>query len=232
MQTQPNQPAPPSGNNTCPACGQRVSPTDRFCLSCGAKLGTATPPPAAAPTAPGPAPPMDIRERVDQDRGALKKLQLLIPGYRAYRLGEDVRTADALLRLQVADRLAIAMQKVDSLRSQMAREGVSAGLSDIGGLRVELQRIEGQVRHAEQGYTGISPAVRITPEKLDRLYERDWSFIALAEGVVASIKPIEDAVAARDTTNIATLVNALRDNLKNLENNFATRVMDVEKILQ
>jgi hypothetical protein len=175
---------------------------------------------------------MDIRERVDQDRGALKKLQLLIPGYRAYRLGEDVRTADALLRLQVADRLAIAMQKVDSLRSQMAREGVSAGLSDIGGLRVELQRIEGQVRHAEQGYTGISPAVRITPEKLDRLYERDWSFIALAEGVVASIKPIEDAVAARDTTNIATLVNALRDNLKNLENNFATRVMDVEKILQ
>jgi hypothetical protein len=175
---------------------------------------------------------MDIRERVDQDRGALKRLQLLIPGYRAYRLGEDVRTADAMLRIQVADRLVIAMQKVDSLRSQMARNGVTAGLTDIGGLRVEIQRLEGQIRHAEQGYTGISPAIRITPEKLDRLYERDWTFVAGAESVVNSTKPIEDAVSAKNIPQVGTLVNQLRDNIKNLENTFANRVMDVEKILQ
>jgi hypothetical protein len=175
---------------------------------------------------------MDIRERVDQDRGALKRLQLLVPGYKTYRQGEDIRAADSMLRIQVADRLVIAMQKVDSIRSDMARNGVTAGITDIGGLRVELQRLEGQIRHAEGGYTGISPAVRITAEKLDRLYEKDWTFVAQAEAVVGSTKPIEDAVLARNTPQIGSLVSQLRDNLKNLENTFATRVMDVEKILQ
>jgi hypothetical protein len=169
---------------------------------------------------------------VEQDRGALKKLQLLIPGFRAYRLGEDVRAADAMLRIQVADRLVIAMQKVDSIRAQMARTGMSTGITDIGGLRVEIQRLEGQIRHAEQGYTGISPAVRITPEKLDRLYERDWSFVASAETVVSSTKSVEDVVNTHDASQITTMVNQLRSNLKDLENNFSTRLMDVEKILQ
>jgi hypothetical protein len=143
-----------------------------------------------------------------------------------------VRTADAILRIQVADRLAIAMQRLDSLRSEMARNGVVTGLTDIGSLRSEVQRMEGQIRHAEQGYTGISPAVRLTPEKLDRLYERDWSFLSSAEGVVGALKPIEDAVAVKDAAKIASLVNQLRGSVKDLENNFATRVMDVEKILQ
>jgi hypothetical protein len=162
----------------------------------------------------------------------MKRIQLLIPGFRAYRLGEDVRVADSLLRAQVADRMVYAMQAVDSLRSEMARNGMAMGLQDIGGLRSELQRVEGQIRHAEQGYTGISPAVRITPEKIDRLYERDWSFLASAEAVVTSVKPIEDAVNAKNGGQISQLVNQLRSSLKDLENNFATRVMDVEKILQ
>jgi hypothetical protein len=169
---------------------------------------------------------------VDQDRGALKRLQLLIPGFRAYRLGEDVRAADALLRIQVADRLVLALQHLDELRSNMARAGVAVALTDIGSLRSEIQRMEGQIRHAEQGYTGISPAVRITPEKIDRLYERDWSFLSSAEGVVAALKPIEDAVAAKNASQISTLVSQLRTNVVSLENNFSTRVMDVEKILQ
>ncbi len=221
-----------SSGSYCPKCGQPVGAGARFCAACGATLGGG---PAAAPTAPPPspgAPPIDIRERVDQDRGALKRLQLLIPGYRTYRLGEDVRAADALLRIQVADRLVIAMQRLDELRSNMARNGVAIALTDIGSLRSEVQRMEGQIRHAEQGYTGISPAVRITAEKLDRLYERDWSFVSAAEGVVAALKPIEDAVAVKNTAQISSLVSQLRSNVVSLENNFSTRVMDVEKILQ
>ncbi len=215
----------------CPKCGQPTGAGARFCPACGAPLGAA---PAAnpAPASPPPPPSVDIRERVDQDRGALKRLQLLIPGFRAYRLGEDVRAADALLRIQVADRLVLALQHLDELRSNMARAGVAVALTDIGSLRSEIQRMEGQIRHAEQGYTGISPAVRITPEKIDRLYERDWSFLSSAEGVVAALKPIEDAVAAKNASQISTLVSQLRTNVVSLENNFSTRVMDVEKILQ
>src|SRR5256885_16816857 len=43
----------------------------------------------------------DIRDRVEQDRGLLKKIQLAIPGYAGYRRREDIRAADNLLRIQL-----------------------------------------------------------------------------------------------------------------------------------
>src|SRR2546428_367087 len=47
----------------------------------------------------------DIRDRVEQDRGLLKKIQLVIPGYAGYRRREDIRAAGNLLRIQLANQL-------------------------------------------------------------------------------------------------------------------------------
>ncbi len=223
----------------CPKCGAPLTPGAKFCPACGAPVSppaAGMAPPAAhpvtgalaAPSAPGG---VDIRERVDQDRGALKRLQLLIPGFRAYRQAEDVRAADAMLRLQVADLLVRAMQQVDALRSEMTRDGVLDGLTTLGGLRSELQRLEGEVRHAEQGYTGISPALRITPEMLDRLYERDYRFIASGQGVLDALPAVQAAVGSRNGQSINAAVDGLRAQLKDLENVFAQRIQGVEGIL-
>jgi hypothetical protein len=222
----------PGPGTPCPKCGAPLTPGAKFCPSCGAAVASATPSPVTgALTAPSPPGGVDIRERVDQDRGALKRLQLLIPGFRAYRQGEDVRAADAMLRLQVADQLVRAMQQVDTLRSQMTRDVILEGLTTLGGLRSELQRLEGEIRHAEQGYTGISPALRITPEMLDRLYERDYRFIASGQGVLDALPAVQSAVASRNAQSIDAAVDGLRAQLKDLENVFAQRIQGVEGIL-
>ncbi len=220
----------PTSSPQCPRCGASVTAGTKFCPQCGAPL--TAPSVTAAPSGPSTPGGIDIRERVDQDRGALKRLQLLIPGFRAYRQGEDVRAADAILRLQVADLLVQAMQRVDSLRQRMSRDGVITGLTTIGGLRSELQRLEGEIRHAEQGYTGLSPALRITPETLDRLYERDYQFIASGQGVLSAIAPVEAAVSSGVPASINSTVDALRSRLKDLENTFAQRVQNVELVLK
>src|SRR5271170_7966430 len=101
----PAPPPPPSAAPggpamvACPACHAPNPASSKFCNSCGAAL--APPPPASAP-------PVDIRERVDQDRGTLKRLQMLIPGFRGYRQGEDIREADSYLRMQVATKVHAA----------------------------------------------------------------------------------------------------------------------------
>ena len=33
----------------------------------------------------------DIRQKVEEDRGLIKKIQLMVPGYRGYRLKDDIR---------------------------------------------------------------------------------------------------------------------------------------------
>ena len=40
----------------------------------------------------------DIRGTVEDNRGLLKKIQIIVPGFSGYREKEDLRAADELLR--------------------------------------------------------------------------------------------------------------------------------------
>lgn len=124
------------------------------------------------------------------------------------------------------------MQQIDDIRSDMARNGQLSGLEAIGGLRSQVQRIEGQVRHAEQGYTGISPALRITPETIDRLYEYDYNFISAADSIVLALNPLRAAIVANDANSINGALSGLRTSVRTFETSFSERVEAVEKILQ
>ena len=120
----------------------------------------------------------DIRQQVEANRGAMKKLQLLIPGLRGYRTKEDIRVSDELLRNQVADRLDKTKANLDQLRKQMAAGGDFTNLTAIGSLIAQVQTLSGEVRHASQGYAGWVAPIQINEDKLNKLYEYDYSFVS------------------------------------------------------
>ena len=187
------------------------------------------PPPPGAPTG-GSGAPVDIRQTVDQDRGFLKRIELLIPGFRGYRQGEDARAADALLRLQVADRMKIGIQSLQSAREGMVQNNQYMGLTDIANAISDMQRIEGRVRHAEQGYSGIAPAIRVTPATVDKLYEYDYGFLQAADQLNQAVTPIQTAAANGDAAAIQQAVRAFRPLVNQLDISFQARMRAIEGI--
>jgi hypothetical protein len=167
-------------------------------------------PPPSAPAAPSPgadpgpnptaapvgARPVDIRQKVDADRGALKRLQLLIPGYRGYRMGEDIRAADSLLRRQVADKIHGALVQLQQARSDLAQANQFQILNDFTQLTADLQQLEVHIRNAEQGYSGISAAVRVQNADLDRLYEYDYGFAEAADQLSVGVTQLRTTIMA------------------------------------
>lgn len=119
----------------------------------------------------------DIRQQVEENRGALKKLQLLIPGLRGYRSKEDIRVSDELLRNQVADRLDKVKGNLEQLRRQAASGGDFTNLTGIGSLISQIQGLSGEVRHAAQGYAGWVAPIIVNEDKLNKLYDYDYSFV-------------------------------------------------------
>jgi len=119
----------------------------------------------------------DIRQQVEANRGAIKKLQLLIPGLRGYRSKEDLRVSDELLRNQVADKLDRAKANMQLLRSRMAMNNDLTNITTVGSLMAQLQTLSGEVRHAAQGYAGWVAPIRIDENKLNALYEYDFAFV-------------------------------------------------------
>ncbi|MGI0055519.1 MAG: hypothetical protein ACREBZ_07410 [Thermoplasmata archaeon] len=183
----------------------------------------------ATPAASGSAP-VDLRERVDQDRGTLKKLELLIPGYHGYRQGEDIRAADSLLRRQVADRLRNARFTAENARAALTQAGQFAPLNDLAPLIADLMRIEPKVRSAEQGYSGIAAAIKVGPQQLDKLYEYDYGFVMAVDQFSQTMGSIPGSVASASWPLLAQSITSARAQLTQLDQAFGARTRVVEGV--
>ncbi|MCX8174086.1 MAG: hypothetical protein N3F63_05735 [Thermoplasmata archaeon] len=166
---------------------------------------------------------VDIREKVEEDRGILKKIQLLIPGYAGYRRREDIRIADNLLRIQLADKLKLARQDVESCRRVLVENYETKHLEKIGSLSAQFQRLEGDLRHAEQGYSGISPALQIKEAELNKLYEFDYSMASLIESIREEVNSLKTVVNT-NPEKIPENITKIRQMLDDFDQTFKRRI--------
>jgi hypothetical protein len=143
----------------------------------------------------------DIRERVEEDQGILKKIQSVIPGFRGYRKKEDLRDADRMLRMQVADKLGLQRRGLEECRGMLMQSYGSKELETLGGLIFTFKKIEGLVTHAEMGYSGIAADIQIKEDELDRLYEFDAAMLDHIASISASIDSLKNSLMAADEQN-------------------------------
>lgn len=141
---------------------------------------------------------VDLREKVAEDRGMIAKIQSVIPGFSGYRAREDIRAADNMLRMQLADRLAGARAGVEACRAVLADNLSLDHMDRIGVLINKFRALEGEVRHAEQGYSGIAAKIQVGEAELNRLYEFDYAQIAAILAVENEIPALRAAVDADD----------------------------------
>jgi hypothetical protein len=160
----------------------------------------------------------DIRQQVEANQGAIKKLQLLIPGLRGYRSKEDIRVSDELLRNQVADRLDRVKDNLQQLRKQVAASNDLTNLTSVGSLIAQVQTLSGEVRHAAQGYSGWVAPIQINEDKLNKLYDYDYSF-------VSSVFQLDEATAPGKLTYDTTAPNTIQ----NVLGGFVSSVADIRQ---
>ena len=120
---------------------------------------------------------VDLREKVEDDRGMVKKIELAIPGFRGYRKREDLRIADSLLRSNIANKIKMVGASTEQCRDALTKKMMLKDMESIGSLINKLNKIENRVRHAEQGYSGISADFRIEIPEQNKLYEWDLQLL-------------------------------------------------------
>ena len=173
----------------------------------------------------------DIRQKVEEDRGLIKKIQLMVPGYRGYRLRDDLRDSDKILRLELGKRLALQRKELEEFRQTMVTNNpMSKNLQPIGGIINQYKKVEGLMAHGESGYSGISADIRIDVPELNMLYEYD-------AGMVESHqfhRAIHRIICGLPSTTMTTVKTA--EHLKNVkmritgfEEKFAKRISTIRE---
>jgi hypothetical protein len=173
---------------------------------------------------------VDIRDQVEDSRGVLKKLQLLIPGYSGYRKLEDIREADNYLRIQIANKMHENINSLQDLRKMLVDRGLYAGLSQFQTLFSEIQQLEGAIRHAQQGYSGISPPIRITADNLNAMYEYDYNFIAQADALNNEVKELVNAVMSGNSQDSYAKLQSVSTAIRDLRDKFNERMVIIQGI--
>ncbi|CUR52192.1 Coiled-coil motif protein [Nitrosotalea devaniterrae] len=171
----------------------------------------------------------DLREKIVENRGTWKKLQLKIPGLKEYRSLEDIRAADQLLRKQVSDNLNESKDKIEDLRKAATAKNDFSSLTLIGSTISQIQQISGVVQHSQQGSAGISPNIRIDEGVLNKLYEYDFNFVSTAEQIFSTCSSsTSDYNSGKSVQDITSKIGLMLDDL---EHSWKQRMESVESIL-
>ncbi len=172
----------------------------------------------------------DIRQTVEANRGAVKRLQLLIPGLRGYRSKEDIRVSDELLRNQVADRLDKVKGNLDQIRKQMAAAEDFTNLTSVGSLISQVQALSGEVRHAAQGYAGFVAPIQVNEDKLNKLYDYDYAFVTTVFQLDEATSPGNLTYDSTSPNSIQTALGGFVKTVADIRQKWSLRIEAIEGI--
>jgi len=170
----------------------------------------------------------DIRERVEEDRGILKKIQNVIPGFRGYRRREDLRDADRMLRSQLAEKLGKQRSGLEECRALLVQGNAFSDLDMIGGIISQFKKVEGGVTHAEMGYSGLVADIAIKESELDKVYEFDYAMIEHITAIAASIDSLRNSIMAAENKTVRRDLMNIKARITDFENQFDRRTKVME----
>jgi hypothetical protein len=97
-------------------------------------------------------------------------------------------------------------------------------MDKIGGVINNMQAVDGKVRHAEQGYSGFSPAIRIVEAELNEIYEYDIKMVGSIDQLEMSVTELRNAIYANDAVTINQHLEVIRAQIGAFMTTFEERI--------
>lgn len=118
-----------------------------------------------------------IMKKVDDERTLTQKIMKLIPGWRGYRIKEERRNADRILRDQIVSRLRRSADKIEDIRAAVVEEEIEDAYKTVGSLMSRTEKLISQIEHADYGYRPFFDAIKIKEDDLENMLRYDTWFI-------------------------------------------------------
>ena len=136
----------------------------------------------------------DLFETVKGDQDIVKKILSHVPGFSGYIERSNRRSADKLLRDQVALKYTELAGRASRLQKDLADAAQIDFLDDIDSVSLKLRTFSDRIKNASYGYSGFFDAVKINQDELAQIYAFDMAFFDLAGQISNGLDNVETAI--------------------------------------
>ncbi len=169
-------------------------------------------------------------ERVQDNQKLLERLELALPGFRGYKLREQRREADRIVRNYIYGVLENARNDLSKCFQLLSDSKVTELLEPMNRTIAVLDRVSEKVNHASYGYSGYFDSVKIEETDLDRMLAYDTQLMDLARKLSETTSSLRSDLAQSKTENVRNVQETLDSTLINLETAFDQRKAVVEGV--
>jgi len=151
----------------------------------------------------------DLFDTIKGGQDIFKKLLSYIPGFSGYIDRTHRRSADKILREQVALKFSELAARTSRLQKDVADAGQIDFLDEIDSVGLKLRTFADRIKNASYGYSGFFDAVKINEKELEKIYTFDTAFFVLADQISSGLDNVEAAIAGDGLKAAIRAVNDL-----------------------
>ncbi|ADN50945.1 hypothetical protein [Vulcanisaeta distributa] len=119
----------------------------------------------------------------------LERLQLMVPGFRGYKVKDLIRQDDFLVRKTAASMLEEALGFIERAEEEVARNNPFDPLiQQYETVLSDLRSLIAEVWGSPTGDAGMHDRFKVFPENLERLVEYDLKLVDTAKAILDSAK--------------------------------------------
>jgi hypothetical protein len=141
-----------------------------------------------------------ILQKVDEERTMSQRLMKLLPGWRGYRIKEERRNADRILRDQLKARLSHAQESIKDIRTALVEAKLEDDYTAIDSLTSRTERLISQISHADYGYRPYFDEIKIREDDLMNMLRFDTWFVEQVQEFDRVAKEAADSVSEDSAT--------------------------------
>jgi hypothetical protein len=151
----------------------------------------------------------DLFDTVKGQQDFFQKLLSYVPGFKGYVERSQRRTADKLLRDQVALKYNELVARTSQLQKDIAEAGQLDFLDDVDRIGLKLRTFCDRIKNASYGYSGFFDAIKINEKELVQIYTFDAAFFDLADQISNGLDNVEAGITGDGLKSAIRAVDSL-----------------------
>lgn len=141
--------------------------------------------------------------------GTLEKIEILIPGFRGYKIKELIREDDRLVRQYLSTKLLEALSIIEEVQANILENTGLRAADELESAARKLRLMADKIKYTPAGYSGLFDRIKVWEDTLNNLLNIDKTLIPKVNDIIEKTQTLKNITPNPDPKVIHETISAI-----------------------